>query len=201
MDKDEVARIMPGIRQGFETLKEHMAGGRMHAAERLLFGGCLQWGAELARIYAADDRAALSARDPLTRFFVIRLRGMPEPASLADAPPAGLFLMAFTAFPYLDALLDESAIGEHHGLDEDGNRLVRRVVAGEDDGTTLRASRRGPDWCFDLMPVYQAKAAAMEAFIEAEFQGDFSAFLWRYVADHDLMFDMDQAWRPLAVEA
>lgn len=200
MDKEEVARIMPGIRQGFETLKEHLAQGRMLAAERLLFGGCLQWGAELGRIYAEDDRAALMDRDPLTRFFVTRLRGMPTPAAISDAPPAGLFLMAFGAFPYLDALFDESAIGEHHGLDEDGNRLVRRVVAGEDDGTLLRASRSGPDWRFDLMPLYQAKAAAMEAFIASEFDGDFSAFLWRYVADHDLVFDMDQAWTPLAVE-
>ena len=47
------------------------------------------------------------------------------------------------------------------------------------------------------MPVYASKAQALEAFIGAEYGGDFDAFLWRYVADHDLMFDMDQAWRPL----
>ena len=46
--------------------------------------------------------------------------------------------------------------------------------------------------------VYVSKAQALEAFIAGEHGGDFGAFLWRYVADHDLMFDMDQAWRPLS---
>ncbi len=201
MDKEEIAQTMPGIRQGFEILKEHLRDGRMHQASRQLFGACLAWGAELAKVYRADDRQALSARDPLTRFFVTRLRGMPAPADLSDAPASALFLMAFTAFPYVDALMDETTIGAHSGFDEDGNRVVRRILAGEEDGSTIRASRDGAEWSFDLMPVYMAKATAMEDFIAQEFQGDFDAFLWRYVADHDLLFDMEQAWRPLMAEA
>jgi hypothetical protein len=200
MDKEEIARTMPGIRQGFESLKDALREGRMNMACRQLFGGCITWGAELQQIYHRDGRVQLASRDPLTRFFVTRLRGMPEPAAIADAPPAAVFLMAFTAFPYLDALMDESSIGEHHGFDEAGNRVVRRVVSGEDDGTTLRATRDGAEWSFDLLPLYQAKAAAMDAFIAGDFQGDFDAFLWRYVADHDLAFDLDQAWRPLQAE-
>jgi hypothetical protein len=201
MDQEEIVRTLPAVRQDFESLKGSLRDGRMHAACRQLSGACLGWGERLQAIYHHEDRAALAGRDPLTRFFVTRFRGMPEPASVADAPPPAMFLMAFTAFPYLDALMDESVIGDDCGQDADGGRLVRRLTAGEDDGSTLPVSRNGAGWSFDLMPLYLTKAAALESFIDEGFQGDFDTFLWRYVADHDLVFDMDQAWRPLLAEA
>lgn len=202
MDKDEIARAMPAIRSAFEGLKDAMREGRMHNATAQLFGACRAWGEELRGIYAGEDKEQLGRRDPLTRFFVTRLRGMPEPAGIADAPAEATFLMAFTAFPYLDALIEEMSIGEHAGFDEDGAWMVRRVVADLDDGTTIKAIKGQTNkglsgWQFDLMPVYLAKAQALDDFLAAEFAGDFDAFLWRYVADHDLMFDLDQAWRPL----
>ncbi|MGE5545380.1 MAG: hypothetical protein ACM33T_00665 [Solirubrobacterales bacterium] len=196
---EDIARSMPSIRAAFEGFKEMMRDGRMKAAEAALFGNARLWGEELKEIYAAEGREDLGRRDPLTRFFVCRYRGMPEPADLADAPPEAAFLIAFTAFPYLDALVDEMGVGEHVGFDEDGNWIVRRVLAGEDDGSLFKAAKAPMGWRFDLMPVYHAKAAALAAFIDNEFAGDFDAFLWRYVADHDLAFDLDQAWRPLAV--
>lgn len=195
---EEVARSMPAIRSAFESFKETLRDGRMNAAAATLFGNAVLWGEEVKDIYAGDGKDALAGRDPLTRFFVCRFRGMPEPARIADAPPEAAFLMAFTAFPYLDALLDEMTVGEHVGFDEDGNWLVRRVIAGEDDGTMMRVLKGPVGWKFDLMPVYHAKAVALATFIDNEFGGDFDAFLWRYVADHDLAFDVDQAWRPLA---
>lgn len=196
MEKDEIAKAMPAIRSAFETLKEHLREGRMHLATQALFGTCVAWGEELQQVYAGEGREHLSRRDPLTRFFVTRLRGMPEPAQIADAPPEATFLMAFTAFPYLDALVEEMTIGEHVGFDEDGNWIVGRVVADEADGQ-VKATKGPRGWAFDLMGVYQAKAAALDAFLAAEFAADFDAFLWRYIADHDLMFDIEQAWRPL----
>lgn len=198
MEKDQIAKAMPAIRSAFETFKEHLRQGRMNAATESLFGTCILWGENLRGIYAGEDKEHLDRRDPLTRFFVTRLRGMPSPAEIADAPPEAAFLMAFTAFPYLDALVEEMTIGEHVGFDEDGNWIVGRVVADEDDGTVIKAARAERGWRFDLMPVYQAKAAALDAFLAAEFDGDFDAFLWRYVADHDLVFDLDQAWQPIA---
>lgn len=197
MEKDDIARTMPAIRSAFEGLKEALREGRMHVATAQLFGTCLAWGEELRGIYAGEDKARLARRDPLTRFFVTRLRGMPEPGDIAAAPGGAAFLMAFTAFPYLDALIEEMTIGEHAGFDEDGNWIVRRVVADLDDGTVIRAAKGQRGWQFDLMPVYQAKAQALDDFLAAEFAGDFDAFLWRYVADHDLVFDVEQAWRPL----
>jgi hypothetical protein len=195
--KEEIARGMPSLRTDFETLKNNMREGRMAQAGNALFGTCLQWGDALSGIYAGEGREALSERDPLTRFFVTRFRGMPVAAHIADAPNHATFLMAFTAFPYLDALVEELTIGEHAGVDEDGNWRVRRVLAGEDEGAFLRARRSGPGWQFDLMPVYSAKAEALTQFVDNQYGGDFDAFLWRYVADHDLVFDMDQAWRPI----
>lgn len=195
---EEVVRSMPALRSAFESLKENLLEGRMNAAAATLFGNAVLWGEEIKDIYAGDGKDSLAERDPLTRFFVCRFRGMPTPADIADAPPEAAFLMAFGAFPYLDALLDEMSIGEHVGFDEDGNWLVRRVIAGEDDGTMVRAAKTATGWKFDLMPVYHAKAVALAAFIDNQFAGDFDAFLWRYVADHDLAFDVEQAWRPLA---
>lgn len=197
METNEVARGMPSVRTAFEGLKDNLREGRMAQAGGALFGSCVDWGEELRALYYGEDREALAERDPLTRFFVTRFRGMPVPADIADAPGHAAFLMAFTAFPYLDALVEELTIGEHAGFDEDGNWLVRRVLAGEDQGSTLRVQRAGMSWRFDLMPLYQAKAAALDAFVGQQYGGDFAAFLWSYVADHDLAFDMDQAWRPV----
>lgn len=199
MEKEEIARGMPSLRTAFEALKDNLREGRMAQAGNALFGTCLQWGDELSGIYADEGRETLSERDPLTRFFVTRFRGMPVAADIADAPNHATFLMAFTAFPYLDALVEELTLGDHAGVDEDGNWLVRRVLAGEDEGASLSARRVGLGWQFDLMPVYAAKAAALSDFVENQCDGDFDAFLWRYVADHDLVFDMDQAWRPMVV--
>lgn len=196
-EREEVARGMPSLRTAFEALKDNMREGRMAQAGHALFGKCLQWGDELLGIYADEGREALSERDVLTRFFVTRFRGMPVAADIAGAPNHATFLMAFTAFPYLDALVEELTIGEHAGVDEDGNWLVRRVLAGEDEGAFLSARRAGMGWQFDLMPVYAAKAAALADYVDNQCGGDFDAFLWRYVADHDLVFDKDQAWRPL----
>lgn len=197
MDRDDVARTMPAIRAAFERLKEQVREGRLPEAGAQLFGACVDWGRELLVIYQRDGREALGRRDPLTRFFVTRFRGMPEPGDLGGAPDTAAFLLAFTAFSYLDGLFEETGIGEHVGFDEDGHWIVRRVVAELDDGTSLRATQAGRAWAFDLMPIYTAKAQALEHFITERFGGDFDAFLWRYVADHDLAFDLEQAWRPL----
>lgn len=193
----DLARAMPAIRTAFESLKEMLGEGRMQAASRQLHGRALQWGAELKTIYRADGRERLEQRDPLTRFFVLRLRGMPEPGDLTSAPDAAAFLMAFTSFSYLDALMDETSLGEHQGVDENGNILVGRVLAGDPDGN-LTAASAGAGWQFDLMPLYQAKAEALEGFITAEYAGSFSAFFERYLGEHDIAFDLERAWAPLA---
>ena len=197
MDRDKIAHAMPVIRLEFEALKDSLREGRLAAATSALFGSCLNWGEELRRILAQEGRAALSARDPLTRFFVTRTRGASEPAEIGQIPAAVRFLMAFTAFPYLDALMDEMSIGDHLGVDEDGNWLVGRVVAGLCDGSRIKVDKGLGGWRFDLMAIYQAKSQALETFIGERFDNDFDAFLWRYVAEHDLAFDMDRAWRPL----
>lgn len=195
--QEEIARSMPAIRSAFDGVKTMLQDGRMNAAASSLCGNALLWGEELKDIYANDDRDHLARRDPLTRFFVCRFRGMPKPAEITGAPPEAAFLMAFNAFPYLDALVDEMTIGDHVGFDEDGFWLVKRLVAGEDGGM-VKVCRGPVGWKFDLMSVYSAKAAALADFIAAEYAGDFDAFLWRYVAEHDLAFDVDQAWRPIA---
>lgn len=199
MDRDDIARSMPSVRSAFEAWKDNVRDGRMAQAGAALFGECLDWGDSLRAIYADDDRAALSARDPLTRFFVTRFRGMPTPADIAAAPGHAVFLMAFTAFPYLDALVDELSVGEFGAVTADGGFTVRRVLAGEDEGAgaVLPVRKASLGWGFDLMPVYRAKAEALDMFIATRHGGDFDDFLWAYVADHDLMFAMDQAWRPL----
>lgn len=199
MDAVEIARAMPSVRTAFEAWKDNVREGRMAQAGAALFGACLEWGDTVRGIYLDEGREALSARDPLTRFFVTRFRGMPVPADIAAAPSHAVFLMAFTAFPYLDALVEELSVGEFDAPAEDGAFTVRRVLAGEDegDGAVLPVRKASLGWGFDLMPVYRAKAAALDAFIAARHGGDFNAFLWAYVADHDLMFDMEQAWRPV----
>lgn len=199
MEGLEIARAMPSVRTAFEAWKDNVREGRMAQAGAALFGDCVTWGQQVRGIYLDEGREALSARDPLTRFFVTRFRGMPQPAEIGDAPDHALFLMAFTAFPYLDALVEELSIGEFQASADDGSFTVRRVLAGEDegDGAVLPVRKAQLGWGFDLMPVYAAKAAALDQFIASRHGGDFDDFLWRYVADHDLVFDMDQAWRPV----
>lgn len=202
MDAAEITRAMPSVRTAFEAWKNNLREGRMVQAGAALFGNCLDWGDTVRGIYLDEGREALSARDPLTRFFVTRFRGMPVPAEIGDAPGHAVFLMAFTAFPYLDALVEELSVGEFDAVAEHGAFTVRRVLAGDDegDGAVLPVRKALLGWSFDLMPVYRAKAQALDHFIAGQHGGDFDDFLWRYVADHDLMFDMDQAWRPVATQ-
>ncbi len=181
----------------FEALKSDIREGRMNQAAETLFGASLSWGETLQQLYRTGDREALEAHDPLTQFFVTRFRGMPTPAEIGNAPPGAVFLMAFTAFPYLDALLDELILGRAEGEDEHGNALFARILAGEDEGTSLAANQASGTWRFDLMPLYTAKVRALSDFIAEAYLGNFDDFLWRYVADHDLAFDLEQAWRPL----
>ncbi len=199
MERDEIARSMPSVRAAFEAWKDHVREGRMAQAGAALFGECLAWGDSVRDIYGGEGREALSTRDVLTRFFVTRFRGMPVPAEIGDAPGHAVFLMAFTAFPYLDALVEELTVGEFEAARPDGSFTVRRVLAGEDEGAgaVLPVRKAALGWQFDLMPVYRAKAAALEGFIAGQHGGSFDDFLWAYVADHDLVFETDQAWRPL----
>lgn len=198
---DDVTQAMPALRSAFDSLKRIVGEGRFDAAGASLFGDTLLWGEELREIFVGEGREALAERDPLTRFFVCRFRGSPDHADLTAATPATAFLWAFTAFPYLDSLLDSVSLGDHVGYDEDGHWMVRRLLEGEAEGSPLRAERGERGWRFDLMPLYQCKAAALDEFLEREFGGDFEAFLWRYVADHDLPFDADRAWRPVGAAA
>ncbi len=198
MEREEMIRAMPAIRRAWAGLKGDLEQGNMAAVGRALFGDCLDWGDDLGRIYREDGRDALMARDPLTRFFVTRFRGMPVSADLAGAPGHAVFLMAFTAFPYLDALMDELDIGDAQGVAENGDVLVRQILAGDDTGDCLAVRPCGAAWSFDLMAVFTAKSQALADYIRRDHADDFDAFLWRYVADHDLAFDRDQAWRPLS---
>lgn len=199
MERETITRSMPSVRSAFEAWKENLREGRMAQAGNALFGECLGWGDSLRTIYVGEGRDALAGRDPLTRFFVTRFRGMPVPADIAAAPGHAVFLMAFTAFPYLDALVDELSLGEFEAAAADGGFTVRRVLAGEDegDGALMPVRKADLGWSFDLMPVYRAKALALDMYVATRHGGDFDDFLWAYVADHDLMFEMEQAWNPL----
>lgn len=187
---------MPIVRMEFEALKQSLNEGRLPAAASALFGECLDWGRRLAAILVADAPGALADRDTLTRFFVARARGQGLESDLAAQEPAHLFILAFSAFSYLDPLMDEASVGDFMGDLPDGTWLVSRVVAGEVDGAPLRLMLQDGRWRFDLMALYRAKAQAMADFIAQSFDNDFDAFLWRYVAEHDLEFDMERARRP-----
>jgi len=199
MDRENPATAMPFVRAAFDRLKDLLRDGRMTQACAMMFGTCRSWGAELKDLYLHANEISLAEQDFLTQFFITRFRGMPQSAELFDAPPEAVFLMAYTAFPYLDALLEELTLGDHAGFDEDGNWLVRRLMAGEleHEHALLRAIHGENSWQFDLMPLFDSKSLAMQDFIQREFSGDFRAFLWRYVAEHDLPFDMTQAWLPV----
>ena len=196
MEREKIAQAMPSIRLSFEALKQALHEGGPAAGARFLCGECVTWGDELRAIHAGCDRAGLESRDPLTRFFVTRYRGVEKAPTLTGLGAAELFLLAFGAFTYLDALMDETSIGEHAGTDACGRWQVGRVVAGDYDASVITVEKGPVGWMFDLMPIYRAKAQALDDFIASTYGGDFDAFLWRYVADHDLMFDMERAFRP-----
>ncbi|WP_291717087.1 hypothetical protein [Magnetospirillum sp. 64-120] len=196
MDRERIALAMPMVRLEFEALKDALREGRFTAATSALFGSCLNWDQQLRHFLAEDDKATLSARDPLTRFFVTRTRGAPEEMDFTALPVGSAFLMALSAFSVLDVLMDELSLGDHLGLDEEGNWQLATVLAGQNDGSRISVDKGSGRCRFDLMVVYRNKAQALERFIAEEFDDDFDRFLWRYVADHDLDFDMEQAWRP-----
>ncbi|CUW40395.1 protein of unknown function [Magnetospirillum sp. XM-1] len=180
----------------FASLKADFRDERFPFIAGRLAGESLTWGEKLLTLFAHGDRDALEAVDMLSRFWVVRYRGMPEPADLSGAGPGPAFVLGFTAFPYLDVMMDAWELGEV--AEEQGpDRLTFRCLFdGEDQGTLVTAERAGAGWRFDLMGLYRAKAAALETFIELEF-GAFDTFLDHYVAEHDLSFDLEQAWRPL----
>ncbi|KIL98764.1 hypothetical protein CCC_02214 [Paramagnetospirillum magnetotacticum MS-1] len=181
----------------FASLKADFRDERFPVIAGRLAGECLVWGEQLLTLFAHADRDALRAVDALARFWVVRFRGMPEPADLGGAGPGPAFVLAFTAFPYLDVMMEAWELGEVVAEQGPDRMTLRCLFDGEDQGTLVSAERAGGGWRFDLMGLYRAKAQALETFIQAEF-GDFDAFLDHYVAEHDLNFIADQAWRPLA---
>ncbi|WP_096703009.1 hypothetical protein [Magnetospirillum sp. 15-1] len=185
------------VHAAFASLKADFRDERFPVIAGRLAGEALTWGERLLVLFAHADRDALEAVDALSRFWVVRYRGMPEPADLGGAGPGPAFILGFTAFPYLDVMMEAWELGEvaeEHGPD----RLsFHCLFDGEDQGTLVTAERGPGGWRFDLMGLYREKAKTLENFIELEF-GTFDAFLDHYVAEHDLSFDMDQAWRPLA---
>lgn len=188
MSRDAVIAAFASLKADFRDERFPVVAGR-------LAGEALAWGGELLSLFANGDRAALDAVDALARFWVARYRGMPEPADLSGAGPGPAFVLAFTAFPYLDVMMEAWELGDV--VEEGTDRLVLRCLFdGEDQGALVTAERAGSGWRFDLMDLYRAKAATLETFIQSEY-GDFDNFLGSYVAEHDLDFVWDQAWRPL----
>ncbi len=192
----EMAAQLAAIRSDFERLMGTLEEGGLARAAQSLTGFCLVWGEELKAIYALEEADKLADRDPLTRFFILRFRGMAEPPDFSDAPPQVPFLLALRAFPYLDVMDAQASLGDLAEPDEEGRARLHRLVAGEPDGEPVTVMPGNPGWMFDLMPVYVSKAEAMHAFISEQFQGDFDAFFNRYLADHDLAFDMTKARLP-----
>jgi len=189
--------IPPAVAAAFDSLKADFRDARFPVIAGRLAGESLAWGERLLVLYREAGRAELAAADPLTRFWIIRYRGMPVAADLAGAPAGAGFVLAFTAFPYLDVMTEAWALGEVDEAGEDRMRLTC-LFDGQDDGSRIIAERKGGGWVFDLIELYQAKARTFESFLDAQFAGDFDAFVEHYVAEHDLAFDMEQAWRPLA---
>jgi hypothetical protein len=186
------------IKAAFTSLKSDFRDARFPVIAGRLGGEAQVWGERLLELYRTADRAELSRIDALARFWVLRYRGMIEPADLSGAPGGAGFIMAFTAFPYLDMMMDEWELGDLVEGGEGDRFMVRCLFDGADQGAFVIAERAGTGWRFDLMALYRDKVRVFETFIEGQFQGDFEAFLRHYVAEHDLDFDLDQAWRPLA---
>ncbi|CAA7625094.1 hypothetical protein [Magnetospirillum sp. SS-4] len=186
------------VRVAFDILKADFRDARFPVAAGRLTGESLAWGERLLALYRDAGRADLEAIDPLARFWVLRHRGMPVPADLTGATPGAGFVLAFTAFPYLDMMMEEWDLGGVAGEAGPERLSVRCLFNGVDEGAVLTAERIGGGWRFDLMPLYRDKARVFETFIAAEFGGDLEGFVGHYAAEHDLDFDMEQAWRPLA---
>jgi hypothetical protein len=193
---DIIPNTIDAVRAAFESIKADFREERLPVVASRMGGDALLWGEHLLALYRSEGRDELAGRDPLTRFWVLRFRGMPEPADLTGAPPGAAFVLAFTSFPYLDALMEVWSLGEVVGGSEDHLEL-QYLTDGVDQGGTVVAERRDGRWGFDLMPLYMEKAEALERFITGHFDGDFERFVRQYAADHDLAFDIEQAWRPL----
>lgn len=183
------------VHAAFDSLRSDFLDGRFPMIAGRLSGEAVEWGERLLALYRDAGRAELEAEDAMTRFWVLRYRGMPEPADLTGAPGGAAFVMAFNAFPYLDLMMDSWGLGD--AVEEAGDRIrLRCLFDGTDQGDVVTAVRSARGWSFDLMPLYRAKAGTFESFVLAEY-GDFDSFVDHYVAEHDLAFDLDQAWRPL----
>jgi hypothetical protein len=192
--------IADGIRSAFESLKGDFREDRLPAVASRISGESALWGEHLLAVYAGEGRAELEQRDPLTRFWVLRFRGMPKPADMSGAPPGAVFVIAFTSFPYLDAMTDMWTLGEPVGQTEDGRLALQLLIEGVAEEGRVLVAEANPlgGWRFDLMPLYVEKAGALDRFVNGHFEGDFERFMRQYVADHDLLFDFDQAWKSVA---
>ncbi|CAA7616951.1 conserved hypothetical protein [Candidatus Terasakiella magnetica] len=199
MTGDRTPATLQAVYAAFESLKADFRDGRLPVIAGRMAGAAAVWGERLSSLYRTDARADLQRRDMLTRFWVLRYRGMPEPADLTGAPSGAVFVMAFTSFPYLDVLMDSWGLGDlTEPAEAMGPFKLQCLLDGVDEGFELTAEKApAGGWRFDLMPLYHAKALALETFVSSEFGGDFDRFFAHYVAEHDLDFHMDQAWAPL----
>lgn len=182
----------------FDSLKADFRDGRFLVVAGRLAGESVVWGESLLVLFRTGDRAALEAADTLARFWVLRYRGMPVPADLTGAPAGVGFVLAFTAFPYLDVMMDVWNLGDLAEAAGADHLRIRCLFDGVDEGSVVTAERVGGGWRFDLMPLYRDKVRALDAFIASQFGGSFDSFVRHYVAEHDLDFDFVQAWRPLS---
>lgn len=189
---------LSAVKAAFDALKADFRDARFPVVAGRLTGESLAWGERLLALYRNAGRSELEELDPLARFWVLRYRGMPVPADLAGATAGAGFVLAFTAFPYLDMMMEEWELGGVAGEAESERLRVHCLFSGVDEGVVMTAERGAGGWRFDLMPFYHHKARVFGTFIAAEFGGDLGGFVGHYVAEHDLDFDMEQAWRPLA---
>jgi hypothetical protein len=180
----------------FETLRGDFLSGNFPLIAGRMAGRALDWGADLLDHFRSTERAELMALDGLSRFWVVRYRGMAEPADLTGATPGAGFVLAFTAFPYLDVMMEVWSLGAV--VEESDSQVTFGVLFdGEDQGSRVTAYKAGAGWQFDLMDLYGDKARAFDAFLDAQYDGDFDAFLDAYVAEHDLDFNVARAWKKL----
>ncbi|MBV5324600.1 MAG: hypothetical protein J0626_04655 [Rhodospirillaceae bacterium] len=181
----------------FDSLKADFRDARFPVIAGRLAGESLSWGKSLLDLFRMANRAELEAVDSLARFWVLRYRGMLVAADMTGAPDAAGFVLAFTAFPYLDVMMENWELGGVAEPEQPDCLRLHCLFDGVDEGSVLTAERAGGGWRFDLMPLYRDKVRALDAFIAAQFQGDFVAFMEHYIAEHDLDFNFEQAWRPL----
>lgn len=192
---DGLRADLPAIRAAWEALLFQVMDGRADAAGARLFGRSAEWGESLRVIHDREGREALAARDPLTRFFILRLRGQKQDFDWSRLTNAGAFALALTAFSPLVPLLAENTLGEIEDVDDNGNPLLCRLVAGspEPGHVAVQRTEKG-QWLIDPMAVYDGLAKALADYIEHEFEGDFDAFIAQYLEDADLALDLDKAW-------